>query len=589
MPATTTPNLNHLWGKLLVEELIRQEANYFCISPGSRSSPLTMSAASNPKARIFVHFDERASAFHALGYASATLQPAVLICTSGTAAANYFPAVIEASKKKLPLVILTADRPPELRQTGANQTIEQSGLFGEYVRWRVDLPCPTLDIKPEFLLTTVDQAIYRSCRSPAGPVHINCMFREPLEPVDPKEDGSAYIHTLKSWAGTCDPYTSYVFPQPDLQPEDLTSVLSILKRIERGVIVVGKLYSESDRMTVLRLAEKLRWPIFADVTSGLRLGQTHAQIISFYDQILLFQKIGEKLAPDGVLHFGGRMTSKRWYEFIEKNRPRHYVMILNHPLRNDPQHQVTLRVEASSGRVCRALIPSLTERNNVQYLKSWQRLSLHVQKTIDGFRENNGTLNEPMVARVISEHIDAGHGLFLGNSMPVRDMDMYAANGHKKVVIGANRGASGIDGTIATASGFAHGLQKPVTLLLGDLAFLHDLNSLTIVKDLKQPMTIVVINNNGGGIFSFLSVAEHFKSFERLFGTPHHLSFESAGNLFGLVYARPSTLKQFEKEYRRALKGDQSIIIEVETKRMANRSLHDRWQEKIKEALENIR
>ena len=212
------PNLNYLWTSLIVEELLRQGIEYFCIAPGSRSGPLTVAIARNPKAKSFVHFDERGLAFHALGYISAANKPAVIISTSGTAVANFFPAVVEASKKKLPLIILTADRPLELRKTGANQTIEQSEIFGEYVRFRSDLPCPDLKISPEFILTTIDQAVFRANGELRGPAHLNCMFREPLVPVASDEDFSEYLKGLKSWQKTNRVYTRYVPPQKIFSP-----------------------------------------------------------------------------------------------------------------------------------------------------------------------------------------------------------------------------------------------------------------------------------------------------------------------------------------------------------------------------------
>src|SRR6185369_4205159 len=201
---------NHLWSALIVEELVRSGVEYFCIAPGSRSAPLTVAVARHPKAKHFVHYDERALAFHALGYASAAKKPVVLICTSGTAGANFFPAIIEASKKKVPLIVLTADRPPELRQTGAVQTIDQTHLFGRYAKFFFQMPCPTVQIKPEVVLTTVDQAVYQAVRNPSGVAHLNCMFRDPLAPVKTGENFNAYLKSIASWNKNRKPYTQYV-------------------------------------------------------------------------------------------------------------------------------------------------------------------------------------------------------------------------------------------------------------------------------------------------------------------------------------------------------------------------------------------
>lgn len=347
MIATASPNINHLWADLMIEELIRNGIDTFCISPGSRSTPLTVAVARHPKAQSFIHFDERGSAFRALGIAAATHHPCVIITTSGTAAANLFPAIIEASKKKLPLIVLTADRPPELRSTGAHQTIDQVKMYGDYVRWQFDMPCPTTDIAPEFVLTTIDQAISRAMDNPNGPTHINCMYRELQELEEVKPAWKSYLKSISAWQKNSDAYTQYVVSKPQLQRADLDLIVAKIKGIKSGIIVVGKLSDTQEQKNVLKLAEKLNWPIFPDVVSGLRLGITHKNIISYFDQILLSSKFQTKYKPDGILHLGGRITSKRWYQYMEKVAPSQYIMALSHPLRNDPLHNVTTRVQCT--------------------------------------------------------------------------------------------------------------------------------------------------------------------------------------------------------------------------------------------------
>ena len=238
-----TPNINYLWTNLIVEEFIRNGVEYFCISPGSRSSPLAMAVAAYPKAKSFVHFDERGTAFHALGYASAAKKPCVLISTSGTAAANMFPAIIEASKKKVPLIVMTADRPPELRFTGGNQTIDQVKIFGDYVRWFFDLPCPTTDIKPEMILTTIDQAVSKSKGELKGPVHINCMFRDPLSPARKEYRRATYLSTL--------------FTSPERTPASPTEAASLPSR----TLPASRLFSDADAQRVTGLADKKQLPL----------------------------------------------------------------------------------------------------------------------------------------------------------------------------------------------------------------------------------------------------------------------------------------------------------------------------------------
>ena len=580
MTTTADPDINFIWAGLIVDELIRNGIDTFIICPGSRSAPLALAIAGEPRAKALVHFDERAAAFFATGYATASGKPAVLVCTSGTAAANFLPGIIECSRKKLPLIVITADRPPELRKTGADQAIEQLGIFSEYVRFQFDLPCPTTDIPPAMVLTTVDQAVYRARRSPGGPVHLNCMFREPLAPVIHAGKAGDYLTELSRHREGTLPYTTYHAPAASLDAVATVQAVRALNAVKRGVIVVGKLRSSGERDAVLRLAEKLQWPVFPDVTSTLRLTPAAGPVIHHFDQMLLSARFAASLDIDGVLQVGGRMTSKRLNLFLESRGLKHYVMVLNHPLRNDPSHQVTLRLEAGGEVFCRAVTPQVKARRASSSLAATQALSRQIAARIG--KVAGGSLSEPGTARLISRHLPSGHGLFLSNSMPVRDMDMYGAVRPGDIAIGANRGASGIDGIIASAAGFARGLGRPVTLVIGDLAALHDINSLAILAANRLPVTIVVMNNNGGGIFSFLPVARLEADFERLFGTPHGYHFEHAAAMFGLPYARPRTCSEFIRAYARAARGKGPALIEVVTDRDGNIRLHQAWQDSLK-------
>ena len=234
-----TANINILWGSLIIAELIRNGIDYFCISPGSRSAPLATAVAQNQRARYLICFDERGAAFHALGYGRATGRPAALICTSGTAAANYYPAIIEASADNIPMLVLTADRPPELHESGANQVIDQPNLYGKYLNWEFDLPCPDEKIPPQFVLTTVDQAVFRSRRKPGGPVHVNCMFREPLAPFS-EPIGNDYLQLISDWERKTEPLTKYEIAGVKPESSILKEVSDIIDHAKRGIVLAGK-------------------------------------------------------------------------------------------------------------------------------------------------------------------------------------------------------------------------------------------------------------------------------------------------------------------------------------------------------------
>jgi len=579
-------NLNELWGALVIEELSRTGVDCFCISSGSRSTPLTYAVAQNKKITPVIHFDERGAAFYALGNARATGKPASVICTSGTAAANLMPAVIEASVDHVPMILLTADRPPELRQSGANQTINQVRLFGDSVRWQVDIPCPDENISPEFVLTTIDQAVYRACRLNKGPVHLNLMFREPLAPENKKQSFSEYLRSVGQWSAVSKPFTYYPDTRTIISEKTLAEISQIINKSKSGLIVAGKLPLD-DSKQVLKLAEKIGWPVFPDIASGLRLGVKSPNIIANFDQILLSDK-ASKLEPDTVLHFGTQVVSKRLLTFLNKNRPADYIRVTAHPDRLDPNHQVTYRVEFGATDFCERLDDKISKKSMSDYCEKLTKLSTMLDKVMSSHLTdgNKETLSEPVVARIISKFISKQSALFLASSLPVREMDMYADSSGSSIPVEYNRGASGIDGTIASAAGYANGIKKPVTLLIGDLAFLHDLNSLSLVKNSKFPLTIVLLNNDGGGIFSFLPISNIGPTFEKYFGTPHGLSFQKSAEQFDIKYICPKTIDEFKKQFRSSQKSRSSSIIEIKTGRKANFEMHQRISSAIKSELD---
>ena len=571
--APETARANCLWASLLVEELVRDGVDFFCGAPGSRSTPLVAALAANPKARTLVHFDERGTAFAALGYARATGRPAAWITTSGTAVANGLPAVVEAATDGVPMLLLTADRPPELRQTGANQTIDQPDIFGGYSRWRFDLPAPDLEIDPAMVLTTVDQAVYRARRSPKGPVHLNLMFREPLIP-DPEDEGET-IAGPDSWLASDEPYTGYAPPKLVVDEGEVGRVWESLRPVGRGLVVAGRLESREQGDAVARLAGALGWPLLPDISSQARLGGGSGNSVPYYDALLADDEFRREHAPEAVVHFGGRALSKRLEQFLGRSRPETYVVVRENPFRLDPGHQVTRSVETDIIGFCDALAgvaSGHTAGGYSPWLTSWRKASGRVDEYLEHASESTKELREPFVARLVSRNIPGGHGLVVASSMPIRDVDTFASPDGPAVHVAANRGASGIDGTVATAAGFARGFKGSVTLLIGDLALLHDLNSLAMLRDL--PVTVVVINNDGGGIFSFLPVAGHTEFFEPYFGTPQGVGFGPAAAMFGLDHEQPGTAPDFLDAYRAACSRDTSTIIEVQTDREENVALH---------------
>ncbi|AOS84422.1 2-succinyl-5-enolpyruvyl-6-hydroxy-3-cyclohexene-1-carboxylic-acid synthase [Chlorobaculum limnaeum] len=556
-----------LWCAVIVEELIRQGAGFFCISPGSRSTPLTLAVASNPKARFRMFPDERSAGFYALGYARATGMPAALVCTSGTAVANYFPAVVEASADAQPMLVLSADRPFELLECGANQTIRQQDMFGSYTRWSFELPEPGMATPLASLLSTIDQAVKRSLGSPAGPVHLNLPFREPLEPEAP-DYSHPWAAPLEAWRASGEPWSRFALPLHEPGAESIVALREILAGAERPLLVAGNMSNAADGEAVAALADSLGVPLLADLTSGIRLSANRSPWqLAFQNEAFT-----DSFRPDVVLHFGGPLIGKQPALAIRKHPPMHYVIVREHPGRLGPDHNVTLTIEASPASVASALEACRVPLTGLECRDAFSAASGIIDEMVCKPGE---AVNEISAPRIVSSLAGDGHALFVANSMPARDMDLYAAPvAQKPLQVALNRGVSGIDGIISTAAGFSAGLRKPATLFIGDISFLHDLNALSLLGHPWNPLIVIVLNNNGGGIFSFLPIASVTDRLDECFAAPQNFSVELAARTFGLDYACPPTNRDFTSVYAEALKANRSLVIEVKSDRQQNFLLH---------------
>ena len=534
------PNTTYLWAQLFVEELVRTGVTLFFVAPGSRSTPLTVAAARHPEAEVVLHVDERGTSFAALGAARATGGPAAWITTSGTAVANGHPAVVEADVDGVPMLLLTADRPPELRATGANQTVDQVKLFGDHVRDFVDVPPPSADVDPAYVLTTVDQAVHRARRAPPGPVHLNCGFRKPLEPT--QGPLPSVPDPVADWAAADTPYTRY--PTPVLQPSgaDVEALAATVGAAARGVVVAGRLDRAADVQAARRLARALNWPLLPDLTSRLRFGARADVDVPFADLVLTADAFRAAAAPDAVLQVGGRFASKRLRLFLRDHAPAPRAVIRPSPGRVDPDHRVTHHVEAHLAPVVESLLARTDAAGPDAWRERWTAASRRAKTVVERHADTT-PLTEPAVAHHLSRLVPPEHAVVAASSMPVRDLNRHA------------------------------GTEGPATLLIGDLALWHDLNSLALVAE--QPVVVIVINNDGGGIFHFLPIREHDDVFEPYFTTPQGRSFEGAAATFGLSYHSPTTPDAFRSAYETACTGAGAALIEVQTDRAENRRVHE--------------
>ncbi len=573
------PNIQSLWGDLIVEELVRNSVNHFVVCPGSRSTPLIQAIARNADAEATIWLDERGGAFHALGRARAEGWPCAVVTTSGTAVANLLPAVVEASLDGVPMILLTADRPHELREVGANQSIKQTGIFADHVRWMFDLPAPDLQMPARAVLTTVDEGVHRARGAHPGPVQLNCPFREPLAPT-PEAWDRAWLEPIQSWLD--DDESLVAFASGEFE-ENLfvDGLLEQMRTAKRGVVVMGTL-DRFDAIEAVSIAGRLGWPVWTDVRSGMRLGPRFPGQSVHLDRLLA---TGAVEAPDVVLQFGGRLTSKRMQTFLDAGHADTYILVDADPSRMDPGHQVTNRVHCAVHLFCETLEGLLESRPHEGHVLDVASADARVDAAVEAAVETETALTEPWVARWLTRRMDKDHALFIGNSMPIRDVQHYGATGGVELDVGTNRGASGIDGNVSTAAGFAQGSDTPATLLTGDLTLLHDVNALAMLPALEHPLTIVVVNNGGGGIFSFLPIAEHEDVLRPYVETPHDIHFEGICASFGLPYAHVDTRDGFETAYKAAIASGRSSVIEVASDIAANKAHHERIEAAIDAAL----
>ena len=568
MSSTNLAFFNAKRANLLIDTLYNQGIHNFCVAPGSRSTPLALAIGEHPKAKAFIHFDERGLGFYALGLAKALKTPVALLVTTGTAVANLFPAIMEAHLSRIPLLILSADRPPELRDCGANQTADHIKIFESFTRWETDLAFSDPLASDEYIISTLAHAVDRCFKSPAGPVQVNCMIREPFIYLDTfsKEDHISCVYESRN---TTPPVTTF------------KTWGTLLSQKEKGVILLGSdALQESDLDSFLLLAEKLNWPIFSDIISGGRQIGDHPCHIEHFEFLI---KALPDMQADVILQIGNRFVSKSLQQWIQKQKTSSYFFVADHPFRQDPLHRVSRRMECNTDLFCKSLINWITPPLN-SWTFLWKSAAILTKQIIAEHFLKNEAFTEPSLFSFFNSQ-NPSFPFFLSNSMPVRDADLlfYPLEGNSSFF--CNRGSSGIDGNIATAAGIAEGLQKPLIAILGDLATLHDINSLSLVSKSKIPIILIIINNQGGGIFSFLPVAEKKELFEEFIATSHPYSFSLISETFSLPYAKVDSLESLEKTWKQAQKTKTHFVIECSTERKSNVIHHQTLYDKVSKQL----
>lgn len=543
---------NGLWAHFLIDQLIEQGVVDFCIAPGSRSTPLALAAARHPKAQAHVHFDERSLGFFALGIAIAKQTSAVLIVTSGTAVGNLLPCIMEAYHSHVPLIVLTADRPPELRDCSASQATDQIKIFQNFTLWQSELPCPDTFQTEDFIRSQASELVWRSMQK--GPVHLNCAFREPLY-TQPE----IYSH------GSEQPL---FYPVRGINPDAVSCCQNLLKKPQRGFILIGRMPPGYDLAPIFDFAHQLKWPILADILSGARCHPKIDELIVHFDRAIQLKVLPK---PDMIVHFGGTLLSKAATQWIKEiNAPT--IHIHPHIERIDPLHCRPVRICADPASFCQAI--QNEKSNDSKWLNECQSIDRQMQAKIDGCFASPHPWTEADMMRELGKHLPDDWSVFLGNSMPIRDADHFFFPCSLKGIY-ANRGLAGIDGQIATAVGIATETQSPLLAILGDQSCLHDLSSISLLKKINTPFLLVISNNFGGGIFSRLSVAQEPKHFELLFGAEHAFRFHRIAEMFDIPY------QSFDSAIKRQVFSiTKPAIVEVLTSRKENACFEKRFLEK---------
>lgn len=558
-----------------VSELARAGVQHACVMPGARSTPLALTFARHPAVRAWSHVDERCGAFFALGIAKATRRPVAVICTSGTAAANLLPAAVEAFHAHVPLLLLTADRPPELRDCGAGQTIDQIKLFGTHVKWFAEVG--TAEAGQRYFGTLACAAVARARANPAGPVHLNFPFREPLMPR-PAPAGEA---ATEAPGEPCTAAPSTVVHAAIAAPPEASvrTLAATLAAHPRGLIVCGPQDGEAEFVAaVTQLAAVVGYPILADPTSQLRTGQHDtAMLVDTYDALLRDETFARAHVPDIVLRFGPMPTSKALATRLQQySRCRHLVV---DPLRpwNDPTATATEMLPWDPVALCNALcraVPSRSAPVEQGWRRSWLDAAACARTAIARHLDSLNELFEGKVFAELSQLLPEDAWVYVGNSMPIRDLESFWPLGSRSVRFLCNRGANGIDGLLSSALGAAAVSERPVVIVTGDLGFYHDLNGLLAVKRHGVRATIIVINNDGGGIFSFLPQAECGPQAEEFFFTPHGLDFRGAAEMYGCAFTRVASWEEFRSAVTASLRAQRTHVIEVPSERRRNVELH---------------
>jgi len=604
---------NALWVGSFVDELARVGVREICVAPGSRSAPLVLAAVRDGRFRMFSIVDERSAGFFALGMGRASGRPAVVITTSGTAGANLYPAVIEASQGEVPLLVLTADRPHRIRDADCNQAMDQLRLFGIFPRAFFEVEPPHFEVESprldepslRHLRGLAGRAVSLALGPPRGPVHLNFPFEKPLEP-GPISGDALTGDPLDEYSLTGDPLDTareehsrvgegrpggepFVRVSPKLiavPEEEVARVRVAMEGATRGVIVAGPVPdARKVGAATLALGAATGFPVLADPLSGARFSPPHgAQVVGGYDLFLRSPHAREALKPELILRIGGSPTSTGVLDYLAESGEARQIVVDDGHRWKDHLASAHHYIQASPAPFLGHLATEFRGAQEPEWQDLWSEAEARTRRALD--RQGPGELLEGEILAAVAEGLPEGANLMVASSMPIRDLDAFAFPAPKALQVFGNRGTSGIDGLVSTTLGIAaaaesgrspHGTgtgtgtgtgpARATVGVLGDLAFFHDMNGLLALKSLNSRVLFVVVNNDGGGIFHTLPIRGHEPAFTQFFATPHGLDFGKVAELYGIPYSRAASLAEFEELFSEALMTDGPSILEVRTRR----------------------
>ena len=572
---------NLRFARALVGELQAAGIATAFVCPGSRSAPLALAIAQHPRLQHSVHVDERSAAFHALGFAKASGQPVVLLCTSGTAGANFLPAVAEAAQSRVPLIVLTADRPPELRAWGAAQTMEQRTLYAGFARWSEEAPCPSeRGAEIAYARALARRAVIEATGFKPGPVHLNLPFREPLLPgtIDAPEFTA---HERSS---------DFQVADARIDPSQADSLAGELKGVERGVLLFGPdTWDPLLAAAAHALAATLRWPIVADPASGLRAGSpVDGAVIHGADLLLRDPEVADALRPDVIVRFGGQPTSASIVAWVARHSRADVWLVDPANGFRDPQHRASRWLRASPRQFCELATSAVDVRATPDaWLVQWQHADRIARAAADAALDSEPRFLTPHIARSLWSGLPEDATLYVANSMAIREVDLFGGPRAAALRVLANRGVNGIDGQVSAALGAAAALRRPTVLWCGDLALLHDVSGLLAGRMHGGDLAIVVSNDDGGGIFEYLPAARLVSRpvFEELFAVPHGLDLHELARGLGWDAVRVDSAASFGQALARALGGGRHVI-EVNIDRAVNTAFHASIHQRVREHLQ---